>query len=407
MKKVYPIIIFIIIFQILFSLDHAGFITTSETWSAADNPHIITGNLTIRGPGDGSISVVTLEPDVEVKFDGNFQIIVGNNNASYPGGLRSIGTGTSPVLFTSNQTIPTSGDWDYIRFYDYANDDTCHFEYTTFEYGGSSNPMIYVESASPIFENCSFLNMNQQAISHHNSSSGVIIANCSFENGNTYPITYYSNQAYNIGSGNTFFNNSIQTIQIINGTVSETQTWTYQPIPYYISNSHLNIFGSGDISSILTIEAGTILEFDTSKEIVVGHNYWTDQIGGIIADNVIFRGVTDSTGSWFGIRSRQFVKEDSVNFTNCTFQNGEYGLYAENETRFQVNNCTFTGNDKAASVLANEMHCFGSGNYYADNTDNRIELRADTIDDTQIWTTQNTSLYVTGNLQVSKAVILQ
>ena len=400
MKKFIFALLLILVFKYGFTLDHSGTINLSETWYAADNPHLITGDITIQAPGNGIPSVVDLEPGVEVKFDGDYQITIGSTNGNYPGALRALGTNISPILISSNSLTPAAGDWNCIRFYNYADDDSCHFEYTTFEYGGSSQTMLYLQDSAPTFNNCNFRNMNQPAISPHNSASGAWITNCNFEDGNSYPLTCYATQNYKNGSGNTFSGNTIQSIQVYGEEINESRYWNSQPIPYRIVNDDLTLFGSGYNASILTIESGAVLEFDTSLELEIGINVYADRLGGVMAENVTFQGVADSAGAWFGIRMREYTLGDSNRFDNCTIRNGDYGIYAYNNASFHINNCTFTGNSKAASVAANEMFCFEAGNIYTGNVDDRIEVRSDVVSDSQTWITQATPLHVTGHLEI-------
>jgi len=401
--KLLGVLFFLLIFQVSFALDHSGTISTSEIWLVADNPHIITGNLTIQASGTGIPAVVTLEPGVEVRFDGDFQILVGNNHGSYPGALRAVGTVVSPVLFTSNAVSPVPGDWNCIRFYNYAVDDSCFFEYTTFEYGGSSNTMIYLEYSSPTFNNCTFRNMNQSAISPHNNSSGAWIFNCSFEDGNSYPLTCYATQNHKNGSGNTYSGNTIQAVQVYGELISDSRYWYSQPISYRIVNNYLQLYGFGYNASILTIESGSVLEFDTDLELQIGNNVYADRLGGIMAENVIFQGVADSAGAWYGFRIRQYSYGDSNRFDNCTFKNGSYGIYAEDNASFHVYNSTFTGNSLTASIMANDAHCFKTGNTYTTNTDDRIEVRSDVISNSATWTSQATSYHIIGTVEIYKS----
>ena len=68
-------------------------------WTLYGNPYIVTGDINVQN-GDS----LTIEPEVEVRFDGFYQFIV-------DGTLSSIGTVSNPIIFTSNQNNPNPGDW--------------------------------------------------------------------------------------------------------------------------------------------------------------------------------------------------------------------------------------------------------------------------------------------------------
>lgn len=80
-----------------------GSITQDTTWTLVDSPFIVANNVTVF-----SNSTLTIEPGVEVKFGGDFSIIVS-------GRLYANGTGNM-IVFTSNNEQPAIGDWKSIRF---------------------------------------------------------------------------------------------------------------------------------------------------------------------------------------------------------------------------------------------------------------------------------------------------
>ena len=81
----------------------SGTISTPTTWTLTNSPYIVTGNVTVN-----SGITLTIEPGVEVKFDGYYQLNVAG------GTLKAIGTSTQPIKFTSNKATPAKGDWQYI-----------------------------------------------------------------------------------------------------------------------------------------------------------------------------------------------------------------------------------------------------------------------------------------------------
>jgi hypothetical protein len=88
------------------------------TWTMADNPHAVTGDIYV--PMKQSLSI---EPGVRVEFAGHFGLTVG-----YGATLEAIGTADENILFTA---VDTREGWFGIRFVNTGDDDT--LQYCTIE----------------------------------------------------------------------------------------------------------------------------------------------------------------------------------------------------------------------------------------------------------------------------------
>jgi hypothetical protein len=77
------------------AVEHSGNITSDETWLASDNPHEITANVTVN-----NLVTLTLEPGVEVYFNGSYSIIVN-------GALSAEGTEDNLIIFTRGGPVLT------------------------------------------------------------------------------------------------------------------------------------------------------------------------------------------------------------------------------------------------------------------------------------------------------------
>src|SRR5687767_13732808 len=55
---------------------HAGFITADETWTAADSPHVVMSELSVRG------ATLTIEPCAVVVLAEGVNFVVGDNSGS-------------------------------------------------------------------------------------------------------------------------------------------------------------------------------------------------------------------------------------------------------------------------------------------------------------------------------------
>ena len=157
----------------------------SGTWAISDSPFLVTGDVTVPAG-----QTLTIEPGVEVNFQGHFKLIVN-------GSLQAAGTETDTIFFTTDD--PSTG-WHGIRLE--ASQSGSIFKYCRIEYGktsGSNYPdqhgggvMMYNSDA--YFENCLFFNNEATAddngmggaIYAFNSTSETQIINCVFLNNHTY-----------------------------------------------------------------------------------------------------------------------------------------------------------------------------------------------------------------------------
>ncbi len=82
------------------ALNHTGAIAANETWLAADNPHVLTGNVTVNAG-----VTLTLQPGVQVRLTANRVLYVYGN-------LAAVGTVAQPISFTRDAT----SSWHSLQF---------------------------------------------------------------------------------------------------------------------------------------------------------------------------------------------------------------------------------------------------------------------------------------------------
>ena len=154
----------------------------SGTWTASNSPFQIDGDITVH-----SDSTLTIEPGVEVIFQGHYRFIIN-------GIINAVGTQTDSIRFTA--AIPDTG-WRGLRFMTSA--DTSHLAYCIIEYGkatiGSTlhdrrGGGIYCLNSLPEISHCSIRNNLAEVygggICFYNVSNDTIfITDCDITNNKT------------------------------------------------------------------------------------------------------------------------------------------------------------------------------------------------------------------------------
>jgi hypothetical protein len=112
-----------------------GTISTNTTWTKANSPYLITGDVTVN-----ENKTLTIEPGAKVRFvpisdDQSSGDDINRSELRIRGILRAVGTSSDSILFTSNAETPAAGDWYGIRVYDSGSKaflDYCRIEYNTY-----------------------------------------------------------------------------------------------------------------------------------------------------------------------------------------------------------------------------------------------------------------------------------
>jgi predicted transcriptional regulator len=114
--------------------DISGIISGNVTWTLDESPFIVKGNLLVENG-----ATLTIEPGVEVRFDGEFYLKV-------QGALVALGNQTHRIIFTSNKDEPSPGDWKSIEFTHGSNDQLCTINYCEIHYAING---VEINDASP------------------------------------------------------------------------------------------------------------------------------------------------------------------------------------------------------------------------------------------------------------------
>jgi len=141
--------------------DVSGAITEDTTWTVGKSPYVVTGDVTVNN----SVTL-TVDPGVEVRFDGNHALIV-------RGTLDAEGTASQPIVFTSNQAEPAPGDW---AFLDFRSDSTASVvRHAVVEYGGNETRAGWYCVAGAVCVNTDSLALDQSTV-QHSATRGLVLS---------------------------------------------------------------------------------------------------------------------------------------------------------------------------------------------------------------------------------------
>ncbi len=170
MKQLILIIIAIVLFINAFSQTVIPAGDVNGTWTEANSPYLITGDILIPAG-----STLNIEPNVKVEFQGFYKLAV-------EGQLLAIGEKDNLVTFTINDTTGysneniTNGGWHGIRFENNTSNDSSKIVYCKIEYQKAVNGYEY---------SCGIISsyFSKLIISHsifYNNSYGIDVSNINY-----------------------------------------------------------------------------------------------------------------------------------------------------------------------------------------------------------------------------------
>ncbi len=273
-----------------------GPISSNTTWTLSGSPYIVTCNVQV-----GAGVTLTIQPGVQVKFDGNYILQI-------DGQLIAMGTSGSPITFTSNAGTPSGGDWGYILFTDTSVDASYDaggnyvsgsiIQYTVIEYAGgalvSNDASLRVDASSPFIDHTTIRHNASAGIWVFNNGAPRMTYNTITDNGE-YGITVDSNGVIEI-SHSVISNNGREGLSVGGGatTISDnTFVDNYMGVSIYsptatfdhnvISGSHSGITIGGAVTithNIIVDTSGAGVWIPGAAEATVSHNVIVGNIGG-------------------------------------------------------------------------------------------------------------------------------
>lgn len=281
------------------TLHTATTLATSETWRAAENPHVVSGRIAVQGV---STPTLTLEEGVEIRFDPDSELVVTG------AALRALGTQEAPIHMVSNQSTPAKGAWRGVVFDGGAS--TSELNYVTLSDCGNSlgaGACIAMKNqAAPVLRHVTVSNSGTAgvALAEDGSSFGSGSTTLSVSGSEGYAVRIGANEAGMLPTGGTFTSNGLNAVELSAADidVSRSQTWPNLGIPY-VARTSIYVQG-GNGGPTLTLSAGTVLRFQPNSGLHVGQLDTAELVVNGTADApVLFTSASASPqpGEWAGV----------------------------------------------------------------------------------------------------------
>ncbi|OIP23994.1 hypothetical protein AUK22_09195 [bacterium CG2_30_54_10] len=151
-----------------------GNLTQEITWIRANNPYLLSGDLTIADTG-----ILRIDPGVEVMMTGYDALRSGNPNQveiNVSGTLVASAGSDNPITFSSENPMPNAGDWGGIKFSQASTGESALVN-VTIAYAGTG---LTISSASGTFADFSILHCQTGLIASKNADLTLASISLSF-----------------------------------------------------------------------------------------------------------------------------------------------------------------------------------------------------------------------------------
>ncbi len=364
-------------------------ITANTTWrdivpgDAAD--YIVTCEVVVTGN-----AILTIEPGVTIRFEGTTSGLFTDDNA----GLKIVGTAAAPIKLVGKE--PVRGSWKGVYFG--SNNPSNQLAYATVLHaGGAASAQTGQKGAVQITRETDGRGSITRCTISESDGYGVYIsqkANLAQFGNNT--ITNNAGAAVGIsfesldkldaasdyltGNGQPFID-EYDTNQYFGVEIARPMTLAKLNVPYRVA-------GRIYLKSVLTIQPGVIMEFNTGGQLSTS-GFLFERTGsinatGTAAQHIVFRGVQRAAGAWVGIALTTNIATNKLIYCDISDAGSEelYGTYTPDATfkanvgigsnsaacRATIQNCTFSNSlgwgyvkEGSAAVVT------ASGNTFANN----------------------------------------
>ena len=232
-----------------------GGITTDLTinkLSVGALPWIVTGMIVVSS-NDSSLVTLSIKPGATIRFGSYGSLYIGYSGL---GALIAQGRADDPILFTSNASSPSPGDWEGIYFNTNTDDNATIIENCIVEYGGKTNySNIYCMNAKPTIQYNIIRNSSYAGVYINGTGSSGAIISCNEFSDNGYGIININNASPLIEYNN-FINSETNGIRNLGSAiVAENNWWGDANGPGYDGD---NVYGDVDVTPFLTEQSDCV-----------------------------------------------------------------------------------------------------------------------------------------------------
>lgn len=307
-------------------------ITFDKTWKNIGVSYHMKGDVRIQGiDGSDGVTTLTIEPGVELRFNPNTSLTIGNTSGN-PGSLRAIGETGNPITFSNLTAEP----WYGINFQNTTHDSTSIINHCIIEKASnvnilidSANPAIknstirnsggygiYIKSGSPEISNNSISFNNNYGLFCLNSNSKPFFISNIFDSNGSYPVRVYASTKID---DNIYKRNTVQAIELIGTVIILDSIWKNIGIPYHIT-SDITVQGTDGADGVttLSIEPGAELLFNANVCLYIGNSTGSPgAISAVGSENqpVIFS--SNQSSPWNGINFRNTTSDSQSILDYC------------------------------------------------------------------------------------------
>ncbi len=319
-------------------------ITNNTTWTVANSPYIIEGDLYVDQGAN-----LTIEANVVVKFDGFFSLYISGN-------LIAIGTETSPIEFTSNAAQPDRVDWEAIEITATGN---IIMKFVKISY---SNKSLFIKGASNnIIENVEVFENNMWGI-WLNGSSNNVIKDSEFHH-NSWSGLYLDASSNNEITNCSFHHNDYDGITTDHSSNNIFLNCTFE----HNLNDGFHVFTGNNIQLINCVaksnkEIGFVLASTQNSMISNSESVFNNKIGAYIKESkstIVF----DSNFSANGQGLYLYYSDGTVIEKSTFFTNTDMGIYFEDSSNNNIKDCTI-GHNFNTGIFLREEYIYKQGSYF-------------------------------------------
>ena len=381
---------------------HGGVINTDQSWCVANNPHIMTGTVTVANG-----ATLTIEPGVEVRTSGADTSLV------VSGTLDAQGTSTDGILFTTNNIIPAGGQWRQIVFNPSSSGNM--LDYVTIEYGGFFRPMVDVRTDDLTVSNTIIRNSADIGMQLNDASPTISTTTFTDNSGRALDLTGASFPTLNelSATGNDF--NGVS----VNGTtITEDYTWG-QGMNVYLIRSSVEVANDvtldvlpgttvGFIGEDTTITVDGTLDAQgtssepirfTSAQSTPAPGLWRKIVFNSLSTDNVLDHVTIEYGGYF--QPMVDVRTDDLTVSNTIIrESADIGMQL-NDASPTISTTTFTDNAQRALELSGSSFPTLSELSASGNSFNGVAITGTTITEDYTWGQGSDNYLVAGSVMLN------